>query len=86
MKRVPRDLANDRLRQQQLQRGRGIFTNMSSPGISKSRGQHSVLVGGVEPCLSLGWHIVALGFPAFVPNHVSVQLWSANSKTSWSDL
>lgn len=39
------------------QRERGVFTSMPSPGISKSRGQRSVLAGAVVPCLGLGWCI-----------------------------
>lgn len=34
-----------------------IFTNLSSPGISKSRSWHSALAGAVMPFLSSGWHV-----------------------------
>lgn len=53
-------MANDSLCQKQ-QKGEGAkgkehFTDMPSPGISKSRGQYSVLAGEQNsvPCLSLG--------------------------------
>lgn len=71
-------------------KGKGAFYRHAQPRNLKK--QRSVLCSSrrTELCglpeFGVGTSAMALGFPAFVPNHGSGQLWSANSKTSWSDL